>query len=546
MDRRLASLKAAKMRLELNETWERLTGCSQADAGVSAGTEEPTQRDLEIAATDAAFTGVGSKLHDLLRSKHSDDACRYERLTESLNEQRKRLARTRDTHSSALWAMVAARCIAGNGWLLPKESEGYRKFLGMIADAALEAFRLEAERRNGTVDPQPTSKVVLSGLEAKMEAAPPGESTMELFERYAAMRLAEKRKRPDTVNQDRKVVQQFASFVGANRSIRSIDAAEVRDWRNTVALLPPNYKKMKAYQGLTLREAAAHARAAGKAGLSPTTINKYLSTISPLFSWCTKEGYAGGNPCDLLFYDIPKNSNPRPPFSGEQLESIFSSPLFTGFAGDGLEHEPGNIHARDWRKWIPLVCLFTGARIGEIAQLHVDDIKQEQEIWFILIRDDEVTGQRTKSGYSRPVPVHSQLQKIGFLGFVQKQRERAAGDGNPQLFPELRPNERGQISGTPSRFWRDYLKAIAIKNGRDGFGSHSFRHTMADQLRLAGYLDDEIEVALGHNQKSVTSGYGNIRQGTVERLSKMFEQVSFEEVCLSHLYDSNEVSITSR
>jgi integrase len=112
------------------------------------------------------------------------------------------------------------------------------------------------------------------------------------------------------------------------------------------------------------------------------------------------------------------------------------------------------------------------------------------------------------------------------------------------LFPELQRNERGHIGGGPSRFWRDYLSRVGLKKGGDGLGAHSFRHTMADQLRLAGYLDDEIEVALGHNQKSVTSGYGRLKQGTVERLSRMFEAVKFDGVCVDALveerYKSNQ------
>ena len=108
------------------------------------------------------------------------------------------------------------------------------------------------------------------------------------------------------------------------------------------------------------------------------------------------------------------------------------------------------------------------------------------------------------------------------------------------MFPELERNERGQISGKVSRWWRDYLEDIGVKDGDveggDGFGSHSFRHTMADRLRdEADLLDDEIEVTLGHNQKTTTSGYGRLKQGTVTRLQGYFEAVRFEGVDFSVL-----------
>jgi integrase len=64
----------------------------------------------------------------------------------------------------------------------------------------------------------------------------------------------------------------------------------------------------------------------------------------------------------------------------------------------------------------------------------------------------------------------------------------------------------------------------------DGLGTHSFRHLLADRLRQAGYLNEEIKVVLGHSQKSVTSGYGKEREGTATRLSEMLSKIDFEEV----------------
>jgi hypothetical protein len=54
---------------------------------------------------------------------------------------------------------------------------------------------------------------------------------------------------------------------------------------------------------------------------------------------------------------------------------------------------------------------------------------------------------------------------------------------------------------------------------------------MADLLRYeAELLDDQIEVALGHNQKTTTGGYGRLKQGTVTMLQGYFQGVRFEGV----------------
>lgn len=530
-DRREASVLAARKRADLHAKWSAAAGeTATPDIGsVQPLLRQPLDRDLEVAATQAAFLNVLPKFEALCRSKGPLDTDAYTAQLENLRAQRFRLVRTRDSEASQLWERVADRCIRDSGWDLPKGSEGYQSFVLMIAEAGIDALRVGIAKREGIAG-EPTSMVVQAGLKARAEAAAPGESIIDLFERYAAQRLAEGRKRADTINQDRKVVEQFAAFVGTGRSVRSIRPTEVRDWRDTVAALPPKYRSTKTYSGLSMAEAAAKARALGAKGVSSTTINKNLSVVSPFLAWCRTNSYADQNPCDGLFYDVAKGKNPRPPFSPEQLRRIFASPLFKGFERDGREHKPGTAKADDWRFWIPLVCLFTGARIGEIAQLRLDDIQDEGGIPYLLIRDDEARGQRTKSGHTRPCPIHSELRELGFLSFVERQRERCRQDGNEQLFPKLEPNERGQMGATPSRFWRKYLGKIGVKDGADGFGAHSFRHTMADRLRLAGYLDDEVEVALGHNQKTVTSGYGRVKQGTVSRMGIMIESVKFPEL----------------
>lgn len=147
------------------------------------------------------------------------------------------------------------------------------------------------------------------------------------------------------------------------------------------------------------------------------------------------------------------------------------------------------------------------------------------------IRHDKNEGLATKSGKSRAAAVHPMLERMGFLAFHAKQLEKAGGEQRAPLFPELTKNARGQISGGPSRWWRDYLEAIGVKNGSDGFGAHSFRHTLADRLRSeAELLDNQVAVCLGHSLKSTTSGYGQLSQGTVNMLKGWIDAVRFDGV----------------
>lgn len=489
--------------------------------------------EIEQAAVAIGYELASLKASALIAAK-AKSRSDYDALYAKFDEWHRKSVRDLNAGNLSYWAERTRQLYMRRGWSLDENSAGFALFVRTMAQAGIDTFARAKAKMDGSVNNFEPSPIVRDAIVAKQSLAKDGETVLGLFERYAATRRAEGRKRADTINQDRKVIALFSNFVGDQRSLRSILPSEVRDWRNAVASLPPAYRKRAANAGLSLQEASDRARKAGEKGISPSTVNKYMSTISPLFDWAKREGYVENNPCKGLFLDLQKGKksgrNRRPPFSVDQLNKILKSPLFTGFAKDGKEWQPGENRASDWRYWIPLVCLFTGARIGEIAQLRVDDVRNDGGIAYLWIKDDDATGQTTKSGHCRPSPIHTKLQTLGFLKYVDSQKNRALKDGDTRLFPQLLPNNRGQISWVPSRFWRTYLTRIGIKSGGDGYGAHSFRHGLADQLRLAGYLDDEIEVALGHNQVSVTGGYGQIRQGTVARIALMIENVAFDGV----------------
>lgn len=529
-DRLQASILAGKRRAELFEQWGAVrtrhvpTLAELEEAAVRYG------HDLTLSYEDARREGK--------RGEGRSGWQRYlDRMAINLHEQERFTA----TSDDALVRGLADAAIDELGFDVSSDSELFARFCDLLNKARLAALEVSAGRAKGRLEAEADSRLVREVRQREAAKAKRGETISELFERWAAERLAKGEKRADTVNQDRKVIEQFAAFVGKDRCIRSITPIEVAEYRDTLRDLPPKWTSNKALKALPMRDAAAKARELDLPQTAFTTVNKHLSTLSPLYKWLAQQpAWAGlGNPVTGLFHDSVKGKNRRPSFSTAQLNKMLQSALFTGFLGAGKEHLPGNQHADDWRKWIPLVCLFTGARIGEIAQLRLGDVRQERDVWFVHIRHDDGEGLSTKSRKSRPAAVHAILEKVGFLAFHQRRLEASGGDIDAPLFPELKPNARGQISGMPSRWWRDYLADIGVKDGADGFGAHSFRHTLADRLRVeAELLDDQIEVALGHNQKTTTSGYGALSQGTVTMFKAWADAVRFDGVDFSHLAET--------
>jgi integrase len=125
--------------------------------------------------------------------------------------------------------------------------------------------------------------------------------------------------------------------------------------------------------------------------------------------------------------------------------------------------------------------------------------------------------------------MHPTLIDLGFLDYhaalVEKQE--------PKLFPDIERDTRGQISGQPSGWFRRYMARVKLRQGKR-INFHSFRHTVADALRLAGFTNDQIGPLLGHASGSMTARYGLEAPVTVEQRAKMIESINYG-IDLSHL-----------
>lgn len=528
-DRAEARRLARRHSNELDERWEVVATPAPP---VSVDIHEPI--NFEALAVSVGF----DRLWDILDRKAKNVGADDEAVEELLEVQRashQKLVRRYNVGNLSDWEPIADKLIAMQGEGPAKGTDDYQKFVDAIARVSIDAKGVFVRRHSGDLDAEPQSEIVRKTKAAQSQTAKQGESICELFEDYGRQLVATKRKRQAGVDQDRMVISLFAEFVGTSRSVHSITFGDAKEFVDALAHLPTGLRKKKAYAGLSVQEAIEKAKRDGDKSNSIITQQRYISTLSPFFKWLASE--RGGrkvreNPFAGLHKDTSKlkRANARPPFTADQIRAIIESPLFTGFLADGKEHISGEKLADDWRKWIPLLCLFTGARIGEVAQLRVEDIYRDDGIWCVEFCHDEKTGQRTKSDRSRFVALHSTLLDIGFLEFVERQKERLRRDGNEQLFPEMKPGVRDQYGDDASAWWRDYLVAIGVKpkKGGDGFGSHSFRHTITDQLRAAGHLDNVIgAVILGHSTASVTSGYGQSRQGTAKLSKAMIDSVEF-------------------
>jgi integrase len=233
-----------------------------------------------------------------------------------------------------------------------------------------------------------------------------------------------------------------------------------------------------------------------KQGLSSRTVQeKCLAFLKAILNWAVNNGYVDDNPANGITVSRSKvEKTARLPYSVDDLNKIFRFPVFT--SGERPKAGGG-----DAAKWIPLLALFTGARLEELGQLHVADVKITEGIRYLDMTTVE-EGKRYKTRSSRrKIPIHPELIRLGFMDYVDERRKA----GDERLFPEVRSSNES-VTAAWSKWWGRYVRKHGITDSRKVF--HSFRHTVKDAFRDSGVdiaLNDAI---MGHTQGNVSASYG--------------------------------------
>jgi integrase len=192
-----------------------------------------------------------------------------------------------------------------------------------------------------------------------------------------------------------------------------------------------------------------------------------------------------------------RTENPRKPWTDEQIKAFFSLPIYTEFklpkawkAGGAAAY------------WVPLLGLYTGARVGELCQLRVVDVEEDAAGASIRITEEaEGAAVKTTAGL-RVVPVHSELIRLGFLEYVDAMRKA----GSDSLWPTLRTRE-GKPGGFFSAWFGEVRKQVTGVPSVPDF--HSLRHTVKTALQEAGIDGDVIDPILGHETRGAGSRYAH-------------------------------------
>jgi integrase len=326
------------------------------------------------------------------------------------------------------------------------------------------------------------------------------------------------------------------ALIGEATPVSSISRAHCRDMLDVLRFLPANAGKL--FPKLSPREAADRACLRGDIKvISAANANSLMSNMSSFLNWAVNEELLARNPARGLRLPDPINKrDKRSPFDREQLHAIFNAPLYRGCVDGGRGYnKAGSQRPRNARFWVPLIALFTGARLGEICQLDTTDIRAVDGVDCIVISLRSLVGSTDKqlktTVSDRLIPLHPVLIGCGLVHFAETKRKA----GEKKLFDDIETGSTGSRPVAFSKWFTRFLGACGAQRPRTSF--HSFRHNFRDELRAAR-IDHDIALLLGgwttgSSRTAVHENYGSGYR--VDALNEAVRRLTFEQVDVRHL-----------
>ncbi|ARM89263.1 integrase family protein [Rhizobium sp. CIAT894] len=283
-------------------------------------------------------------------------------------------------------------------------------------------------------------------------------------------------------------VKLLEEILGGDTDVRTLTAMDAKRVKDTLLGYPRNRSKNPLTRGRPLADVL---NLPGIQIIQVATINKYLQTYHEVFEWAKQNHHTTENLFSgLAVKQTKKNKDgDRDAYTDDQIRLILRTVLHND---DGLVTKP-------YQKWATLIGIYTGARLGEIAQLHLKDIHQEGGIWVFNMNEEGDRKSLKTSAARRLVPIHSKLIEAGLLDYVQDMTNKKA----IKLFPDFSYDPKNGWGRQQSRWFNDRLLVqLGLKSKTRVF--HSLRHTVNTRLLQAGVADPLVKSIIGHEQDGMT------------------------------------------
>jgi len=228
-------------------------------------------------------------------------------------------------------------------------------------------------------------------------------------------------------------------------------------------------------------------------GTAAKTLNDtHIAAIKAIFEWGIGHGYLKLNPVTrrTRVKGGKKVKVRQRSFTTNEAQAILKAALATT---PGRRENPKTAAAK---RWIPLLCAYSGARVMEMVQLRKEDIREAHGSWIIRL-NPEAGSIKTKE--FRDVPVHPHLIELGFVEFVKR------ASGGPLFCTN---GSDGTISGSALGIYKRLRTFVrSIIHDPNVQPNHAWRYTFRVLAADARIDEGLIDWICGHAPVSQGRSY---------------------------------------
>ncbi len=331
-----------------------------------------------------------------------------------------------------------------------------------------------------------------------------------------------------TSNSERAHIEVYKIFYEITGDIesRSLKKEHVSTFSKIILNYPANKNKKKQYCHLAPLD-FLDTKIPNSEKLSPTTVKKYFTILGQFLCWLKDMDLTAIDldiPIKKIKISHGNTPSSKPLFSCEELRKIFNS----------REYLSG-IHDTPSKFWVPLIAIYTGARLNEICQLSVSDVYQEtkqQRYVFDFNQNSDIPHKTLKKPiHARLVPVHKILIELGLLEYLNEVKKHSK-----QIFPDLKYSGAANKYGGQLQKWfnRTYLNSKHCNITTPHASFHSLRHNVVNQFSVTHRLtENQVARGLGQTPKGGVFERTYSKQELFESYARYFDLLDFSK-CFDH------------
>lgn len=241
-------------------------------------------------------------------------------------------------------------------------------------------------------------------------------------------------------------------------------------------------------------------------GRDPGTVADDVLNAGAVFRWAVKNRKLTDNPFAGMAPKVNRRGEPpRDPYDDADAKRILTAARI----------EAG------WLRWGPWLLAFTGARVGELAELRRCDVRKEGGVPILDIRPT-TTRPGKNATMQRMMPLHPAVIAEGFLAYVAT----LPADPMAPIFPAVTASKDGtRTTNAQAAHGRWVREVVGITDPRK-VPAHSWRHRMEDELRKIRVVEEVFDAITGrHNPRNAGAGYGKGFRGMPDEVLKDLAKV---------------------